>query len=173
VQVAVLPIRWPKFVARLPHGAAPPLLEAFSSAARPATDGRERLAADLVAARPEARVEMLADFVARQLTQVLGFGPSTRIDPRRNFGDLGVDSLLAVDLRNRLEAGLDLSLPATLLFDHPNLEALVTHLNGALGDTGEVPPSEPPASAEEAFAELSEEEVARLLAAEIDALSPE
>ena len=36
-----------------------------------------------------------------------------------------IDSLLAVDLRNRLESNLEITLPATLVFDHPNLESLI------------------------------------------------
>ena len=44
--------------------------------------------------------------------------------------DLGVDSLMAVELRNVLGAGLALqqTLPATLIFDYPSVQAIASYL---------------------------------------------
>ena len=72
----------------------------------------------------------LDGFVRGQLARVMGHAGADAVDPTQEFADMGVDSLLAVDLRNRLEAALALSLPATLLFDHPTTEQVVAHLAG-------------------------------------------
>jgi thioesterase domain-containing protein/acyl carrier protein len=53
-------------------------------------------------------------------------------DPRQLFRDHGVDSLTAIELRNRLNAVTGLQLPATLVFDFPTPEQLVNHLYGQL-----------------------------------------
>jgi acyl carrier protein len=57
----------------------------------------------------------------------MGFG-AERPDPQRGFIELGVDSLMAVTLRDRLQASLGVELPVTFIFDHPTIEALAEHL---------------------------------------------
>jgi hypothetical protein len=51
-----------------------------------------------------------------------------RFDPRRPLKDLGVDSLMAVELRNALVRAFGKPLSATLVFDHPTLDAMAAHL---------------------------------------------
>ena len=101
--------------------------------------------------------------------RVLGLDPGHALDPRAPLGDLGLDSLLAVELRNALGTTLKLALPATLLFDHPNVEALTQHLLDTLFPAA--PPAAAPAPAPkagsvlDAVADLSDDEVERRLAA--------
>ncbi|MEU5367128.1 type I polyketide synthase [Streptomyces sp. NPDC005925] len=59
------------------------------------------------------------------------------IPATKPFQELGFDSLTAVQLRNQLNTTTGLSLPATVIFDHPTSEALASHLRGQLGDGGE------------------------------------
>ena len=55
------------------------------------------------------------------MARVIGASAADAIDPRQPLNEIGLDSLMAVDLRNRLGTGLGLarSLPATLVFDYP------------------------------------------------------
>lgn len=70
------------------------------------------------------------DLLVRQaLGQVLRLAPA-RIDANRSFGAMGLTSLMAVELRNRLEAALERPLPATLAFNYPTCTALVDWLTG-------------------------------------------
>ncbi|TGB14477.1 type I polyketide synthase [Streptomyces sp. MZ04] len=88
---------------------------------------------DLVPARPSAppaATPVPADLLALTRTEtavVLGRG-GDQIDPDRNFRDLGFDSLLAVELRNRLKTATGMSLPAAVVFDYPTPSALADYL---------------------------------------------
>ncbi|GAA1853532.1 type I polyketide synthase [Myceligenerans crystallogenes] len=74
---------------------------------------------------PQERGPEVLDLVLRQVSHVLG---GMAAAPDRPFRDLGLDSLTAVDLRNRLAAAARTPLPATLVWDHPTPEALAARL---------------------------------------------
>lgn len=71
------------------------------------------------------------DFVREQVAWMRGAGSGESIDPARGFHELGIDSLAALQLKNRLQSGLGLSLPATLVFNYPTAEKLAAHLMDA------------------------------------------
>ncbi|MFB6630827.1 amino acid adenylation domain-containing protein [Streptomyces sp. NPDC056362] len=68
---------------------------------------------------------LLLDVVRAQLASVIGSESTDGIDPDQPFKSFGIDSLLAVQLRNRLNSATGLRLPATLVFDHPTPAAVV------------------------------------------------
>nr|AFV71330.1 PyrA5 [Streptomyces rugosporus] len=72
----------------------------------------------------------LLDLVGAQVAAVLG--RTEPVDPDRGLLDLGLDSLSAIELRNRLGARTGLTLPTTLAFDHPTPRALADHLTAQL-----------------------------------------
>jgi NAD(P)-dependent dehydrogenase (short-subunit alcohol dehydrogenase family)/acyl carrier protein len=73
------------------------------------------------------------DIVRDQVAAVLGHQPHA-IDTNRKFKDLGFDSLTAIELRNALTQITGLTLPATIIFDHPTPTALAYHLLTQVGE---------------------------------------
>jgi acyl carrier protein len=75
---------------------------------------------------------------------VLGLASPSSLEPNRPLKQLGLDSLMAVELRNRLAAAAGLRLPATLLFDHSTPAALARFLTiQLLGSEAERPAVRP------------------------------
>ncbi|MCZ7415986.1 SDR family NAD(P)-dependent oxidoreductase [Streptomyces sp. WMMC897] len=87
-----------------------------------------------LAALPEAeRGSLMLSVVRTHVASVLGHASPEAVEPGRGLVDMGIDSLAAVQLRNRLSAVTGLRLPATLAFDRPTSSALAAHLLGELG----------------------------------------
>lgn len=75
------------------------------------------------------RRKILVDYLREQALEVLGLDKSHFIDQRQSLIRMGLDSLMAVEFRNRLVAAMKRSLTATLLFDYPNLARLAEYLD--------------------------------------------
>jgi hypothetical protein len=179
-QIAILPVDWGALMARRSMaGRLPSLLRglkpstgamARAAAPTPAGDG---LLARLEAAPPARRRQVLAEHIAGRVVRVLGLDPSHTIDPLRPLKEMGIDSLMAVELRNGLKADLRLDggLPATLVFDHPTVDAIAAYLTEVVLTPSASEPEDASVSAEVPEAEsmlnrleqLSDDEVDRLL----------
>ena len=126
--------------------------------------------------QPARRREQLLEFIRAQAVKVLGLASAHAIPSRQPFSELGLDSLMAVELRNSLSAALGAPLPATLLFDYPTGEALCNHLlkavpalalDGENGAHGQATSQQAPAAVTNDLAALSDDEAEALLLAEL------
>ncbi|WP_405914934.1 SDR family NAD(P)-dependent oxidoreductase [Streptomyces sp. NBC_00728] len=99
----------------------PPLLRALVGGRPRRTDRAAQVPpAQRIAGLPESeREEAVLHLVRSEVAAVLGHGSAKAVQPDQAFGDLGFDSLTAVELRNRMNKATGLRLPATLVFDHP------------------------------------------------------
>ena len=135
---------------------------------------------------PGMRRFTISAFVAEQARKVLGLSAGDVISARQPFQESGLDSLMAVELRNAIGAAVGRPQPATLLFDHPTTDALVDHLVALLESARSVPaeptapaaaPGSPPNPTTEAgdtrsLYELTDDEAEALLLAELDQPEP-
>jgi acyl transferase domain-containing protein/acyl carrier protein len=105
----------------------------LAAATRPRDqDDAVRLRHELAGLDQDEQRLRLLDLLSRKLRTVLGHGEGQPLDVERNFRDLGVDSLTAIELRNALAPLTDTPLPATTVFDYPTPAALTDHIHRIL-----------------------------------------
>lgn len=128
----------------------------------------QTLGEKLKIASPAERRAKLRDCVETAARDIIGIQTDMNIDPDKPLKDIGLDSLMAVEMRNELARGIGLRLNATLLFDFPTLNRLVEHLDRALS------PAKPETSTvsmrdADDLDNLSDQELADLLEEELAA----
>ncbi|MFC8047501.1 SDR family NAD(P)-dependent oxidoreductase, partial [Nocardia sp. NPDC057353] len=129
---ALVPMRLPALTEP-----APPLLRAIAPApgrrvAAAAGEATDSLGDRLAVLAPEQRSRELERVVRTEVAVVLGHAGPDAVEAEQSFRDLGFDSLAAVELRNRLAARTGLTLPPTLVFDHPGVAVLAGYLSREL-----------------------------------------
>ncbi len=129
-QVVAIPADWTQYVQKLPGHTSPSLLRDLVSTA-PASDPTRPEAGVLTTLTGLSASQLLArmqQLVEAHAAHALGLAPGKPIDPLRPLHEVGLDSLMSVELRNALAASLGRSLSATLLFDYPTIDSLTRHL---------------------------------------------
>lgn len=112
-----------------PQGATLPLFEELrnTETSHVASNEAQTIRNKLANSPAERQIEILQSHVLEQLGQVLRIDPK-RIDPNATFVSFGVDSLMSLELRNRLQSSLGLDFRATLLFTYPTTHKLTGFL---------------------------------------------
>ncbi|MEW6236329.1 MAG: type I polyketide synthase [Candidatus Omnitrophota bacterium] len=118
---------------------------------------------------PNERLNVLMDCIRAETASVMGFESSRRFDSQQGFFDMGMDSLMAVDLKNRLEGALNCSLPATIAFEYSTITALSQYLIAAKlhfdspGEAAKPPLQESELAIVEEILRMDENELASLI----------
>ena len=94
------------------------------------TTGAAGVAAELAEADAADRPGLLEAFLRGEVARSLQIADPTRIDPDQGLFEMGMDSLMSVELKGRIEHGLGLSLPSTLTFNYPTVTDLTARTTG-------------------------------------------
>jgi acyl carrier protein len=175
----VASVDWPVLRAVYESRRRRPLLEelgAPASAGKAPARGESTvpdLAARFAATPPARRRELVLDQVKDAVARILGHD-ARAIDPEQGLFEMGMDSLMSVELKGRLEKAVDRALPSTLTFNYPSAAKLADYLTTEVLEPAlpSAPPAPIEASAEASAAasgadedeDLSEDELANLLA---------
>jgi acyl transferase domain-containing protein/acyl carrier protein len=135
-----------------------PILDEIAVDAAPATTGR--FAPSRTAT--EAPAPLSLHRIRRHIADILQMPTPDAVPPDRGLFDLGMDSLMSVELKNRLERDAGRRLPSTIVFNHPSARALTDFLVTPHSSS----PAEPGAAA--TLEQLSERELADLLSKSLE-----
>ncbi|MGB6553888.1 MAG: beta-ketoacyl synthase N-terminal-like domain-containing protein [Candidatus Binataceae bacterium] len=129
-QTAVVPVDWSRYSQFYPAGTVTPLLsdlaheEANNSlSANPPGEKRDAL----LAAAPEERRELVQSYLAEIVARVLGL-PASKVDVQQPLSNLGLDSLMAVELKNRIAVDLGVNVPMVTFLSEPSVEQATDRL---------------------------------------------
>jgi acyl transferase domain-containing protein/acyl carrier protein len=136
----------------------------------------------LEAASTERWTEILTTHLKGIVRQVLHIESDDPVITDRGLFEMGMDSLMAVELKGRLEKETGLSLPSTLTFNYPTIDDLTGFLMDQLapckdplvpkveGQAGTVPKTVPEAETTSDYDALSEDQLSALLTEKLERL---
>jgi acyl transferase domain-containing protein/NADPH:quinone reductase-like Zn-dependent oxidoreductase/short-subunit dehydrogenase len=133
-QVLAASVDWQSYVAELSAEHVPGILRQVVGERRTLTAAPAGAAADVdlaahLAALPAIeRLPYIVALVEKQAARALRLPPGKALNPQRPLHDMGLDSLVSVELRNALAAAIGRPLSATLLFDYPTIDTLAGYL---------------------------------------------
>lgn len=169
-ELGVMNVDWAQLGALFPGLARSPWARGLMTASTVRTETPDLVVA-LRAAPAATRLPLLRKHVQDEVRRVMGL--ERLPDPRRRLFDMGMDSLMALDIKKRLQEQLAADIPVTAVFNYPTIDALAEYLAGdvlqlQLQDD-ESPASTIPAADDAAdplarIKELTDEEAERRLA---------
>ena len=151
-QVAVVPCDWRTYLRQTPS--AQSFLEQLTVGE---TAQKPGLLSTLEDTSPGQQHALLLDFVTETARQVIGLDASDSLGLDTPLMEMGMDSLMAVEMRNRLGEALDASLPVSLLFNYPSIGEVLGFIEQEIIKTGDAAaPGERPEASDAQFTHLDE-----------------
>jgi malonyl CoA-acyl carrier protein transacylase len=167
-QIGVLPVDWSVFVQQFSQAEIPPFFEAFTPVTPRVAPKKPGLLDLLEKASVNEYRRILMSYIRSEIVSIMELHSPEQIQPRQRLLDMGMDSLMAVELGNRLQSAVGCSLRSTLVFDYPTIESLADYLlKDVLGlspaEKKAETPSDVPDSALAEIEQMSEAEAEALL----------
>ncbi len=136
-QAGVLPIDWATFVQQVPGAAQSPLLSILTEQVKltapqlSSTSKGHAIAEQLQTVSPDERQELLVAYIQERTAQTLRV-PVAQLDEQESLSQLGIDSLIAVELRTWVRNDLDLDVPVEHFLTTPTISDLAATIGGQL-----------------------------------------
>jgi myxalamid-type polyketide synthase MxaE and MxaD len=148
-QVGVIPIDWKKWKQLFLGANTPPLmselrLEPAGLPTKRSASRNPKLKEEFLATEPDKRQAFLETYLAREAARVLRMDVS-RLDLRQPLSELGIDSIMTVELRDVIDLDWQVKVPLVEFFREPTIERLASIVLGQLAPTSTTTPTDPAA----------------------------
>ena len=107
-QVGVFPVNWSRFIQQIPGGQKIPFLSSWMSSVTETKN--EQLLEQLKAAPPEEGEKILINYLKNKISAILGM-TAAKIEINQPLTSMGLDSLMAVELRNLVQREMEFEIP--------------------------------------------------------------
>jgi 3-oxoacyl-(acyl-carrier-protein) synthase/NAD(P)-dependent dehydrogenase (short-subunit alcohol dehydrogenase family)/acyl carrier protein len=147
-QAAVLNMVWDRYAGRYGGGGPPAMIaELISGASLKKNRETDNIVNQLKALPLNAREQALMDYLWGKVTRILGFPEDTPLDGEAGLFDLGMDSIMAVQLKDQLADEFNRPIRSTLVFNHPSIGDIAGYLKDKIlpalfGGSGETKTSD-------------------------------
>jgi acyl transferase domain-containing protein/acyl-CoA synthetase (AMP-forming)/AMP-acid ligase II/acyl carrier protein len=143
-QVGVLPVQWERYfgTASRPDSFFQAVL-GYLTQVEPQKTPKTRWRDTLATTAKNKQLDLLIERLREVVCHILRLPATQKIALRQGLRDLGLDSIMSIEVRGRLETELECPLPATLLFDYPTLETLANYLAASVLGLSLATPSVP------------------------------
>ncbi|HKR13749.1 MAG TPA: beta-ketoacyl reductase, partial [Pyrinomonadaceae bacterium] len=121
-QVGVVPIDWERWQ-RLYTGKVPPLMDQLMRSSRPASQRRRDLIESFFGVEPNKQQEQLEEYLVHEAARVLRMDPAS-LDRQQPLSNFGLDSIMTVELRDRIDADWQVRVPLVEFFREPTIARL-------------------------------------------------
>jgi aryl carrier-like protein len=137
-QACLIPVNWLELQRHYPASSSAPMLSALMARRAPRPASSEQVVriqrSQLLSAETPARQAMLVSYLREKISNVLGASPAS-LDEHEALTNMGLDSLMALELKNRIDADLELGLPLVQLLQGPSMSGLASYLAESLADS--------------------------------------
>ena len=130
VQVAALPVNWTKVLGQFPLGTEPRFYAEVvrdASSRKVAADEPSKqieLLRELTKASAKERFDLVFTFLQKHVTRVLGINPGDQLDANESLAEMGLDSLMGIELKSRIGTELGVDIPLQKFARATNLSRL-------------------------------------------------
>ncbi|MEO1743342.1 MAG: SDR family NAD(P)-dependent oxidoreductase, partial [Cyanobacteria bacterium J06629_9] len=140
-QAGVVPIRWPQFYNQVsPESRPDSFYAAFKPAKAAQRQGSQTVTVEVAQWKTQLdqlpqrqRLSFITQALQREVAKILRLPDAQLPDPATSFFDMGMDSLMAVELKNLLDTQLGVSVASTAVFEFPTIQGLAVHLADLAG----------------------------------------
>ena len=125
----ITPVSWPEFLAPFPEDRIPRLYLRFKDQRKAARGGgKDAITPEMLAPlSEEERMTMMVDYLKTKIAKVLSVPPS-KLEEDKALNSLGLDSLMAIELKNSVETSLGTQLAIATLLKGPSIRDLAVNM---------------------------------------------
>jgi myxalamid-type polyketide synthase MxaB len=136
VQVGVFPMNWPVFMQQFTPDKIPPFVNQMQR--KQVQHSKPAVGSDILQQLQNTpiagRLSLLVSYIGEQLNQVLGLPSSQALSSEQRWNELGLDSLMTVELKNRLNRALSVSIPLETIMQEATTQLLASMIFDRLDD---------------------------------------